>query len=115
MEMQEKTVFLIDGEMGAGKTHFVKSLVPEATSPTFTIINQYRENIYHLDLYRLEREEEFYHLGLEEILNGDNIVFIEWAEKLPPVWRDMISGLIVRVKICKLEDGRREVTVSRHS
>jgi len=64
--------------MGAGKTHYVKSLYPCATSPTFTIINQYAENVFHADLYRIKDFSELGNTDFFEILEGDNIFFIEW-------------------------------------
>ncbi|MCL2587364.1 MAG: tRNA (adenosine(37)-N6)-threonylcarbamoyltransferase complex ATPase subunit type 1 TsaE [Firmicutes bacterium] len=108
------TVYLLTGEMGAGKTHFVKSMYSQATSPTFTIVNYYEPNIYHLDLYRIEEEEEYLHLGLEEILTGDNVVFIEWAQKLPSHYLGLIKGLIKNVKIVKLENDERQIIVHEH-
>ncbi len=84
-------VVLLFGELGAGKTTFVKGLargleVPEdyyVQSPTFALINEYpgRVPLYHVDLYRLEPEET-YDLGLEELV-AQGVVAIEWPEKLP--------------------------------
>ncbi len=84
-------VVLLFGELGAGKTSFVKGLakglgVPEdcyVQSPTFALINEYpgRVPLYHVDLYRLEPEET-YDLGLEELADK-GVVAIEWPEKLP--------------------------------
>ena len=70
--------------MGSGKTTFVreyaKQFIPSAhvTSPTFTIINQYADNIFHADLYRIRDVQELYNTDFFEILNGENIFFIEW-------------------------------------
>lgn len=87
------TVFLLHGDLGAGKTVFAKGIAAglnidpaEVSSPTFTIINQYdaRMQFYHLDLYRIEGEvDELRELGLEEMLNEPNaVVVIEWPERL---------------------------------
>ncbi len=87
------TVFLLHGDLGAGKTVFAKGIAAgldidpaEVSSPTFTIINQYdgRMRLYHLDLYRIEGEmDELRELGLEETLNEQNaVVVIEWPERL---------------------------------
>jgi tRNA threonylcarbamoyladenosine biosynthesis protein TsaE len=87
------TVFLLHGDLGAGKTVFAKGIAAgleidpaEVSSPTFTIINQYegRMRLYHLDLYRIEGETgELRELGLEEMLNEPNtVVVIEWPERL---------------------------------
>jgi len=88
-------VYLLRGEMGAGKTHWVKNALPQydVTSPTFSIINQYADNLYHMDLYRLERDSDFLHLGLWEILmDRGNTVYIEWPERLPKRYIDLIKG-----------------------
>src|SRR5512134_1161754 len=81
-------VILLYGELGAGKTAFVRGMArglgaPEAdvSSPTFTIIQEYvgRVPLYHVDLYRVE-PSEVEDLGLEELVSGDAVVAIEWAE-----------------------------------
>jgi tRNA threonylcarbamoyladenosine biosynthesis protein TsaE len=88
------SVVALSGELGSGKTQFVKGLasglgfVGEVTSPTFTLIHEYiggRLPIYHFDFYRLENEEEALQLGLEEYLRGDGVCVIEWAGKFPPL------------------------------
>jgi tRNA threonylcarbamoyladenosine biosynthesis protein TsaE len=82
-------VVLLYGELGAGKTAFVRGLArglgaPEAevSSPTFTIVQEYmgRLTLYHVDLYRLE-PKEVDDLGLEELVSSDGVVAIEWAER----------------------------------
>lgn len=82
------------GDLGSGKTIFVQGLArgldlpPEwsVTSPTFTLVNEYpaRLRLYHIDLYRLEPADlDPDALGLSEVLEGDGVVAVEWAEKLP--------------------------------
>ncbi len=89
----ESTVFLLQGDLGVGKTVFAKGIAAGleidpagVSSPTFTIVNQYdgRMRLYHLDLYRIEgRENEIRELGLEEMLSESNaVVVIEWPEHL---------------------------------
>lgn len=91
--INEGTVFLLYGDLGAGKTVFAKGIAAgldidpaEVNSPTFTLVNQHegRRPFYHLDLYRLSGSvEEIYELGLEEMLNDpDGVVVIEWPERL---------------------------------
>jgi tRNA threonylcarbamoyladenosine biosynthesis protein TsaE len=78
------------GDLGAGKTHFVKGLADAlgtaatVTSPTFTLIHEYlggRLPLYHFDFYRLDDENEALKIGLDEYLDGDGVCVIEWADK----------------------------------
>ena len=87
--LQPGAVLLLYGNLGAGKTAFVRGLArglggqdDEVTSPTFTIVQEYpgRVTLYHVDLYRLE-EREVDDLGLEELVLGDGVVAIEWADR----------------------------------
>ena len=81
------------GDLGAGKTHFVKGVVQgagvpdgNATSPTFTLVHEYtggRLPVFHFDFYRLETAAETLALGLDEFLDGDGLTIIEWADKFP--------------------------------
>lgn len=85
-------VWLIKGEMGAGKTTLVKAIVHQlgvegtVSSPTFSIVNQYgmagEKLVYHFDLYRLKNESEAFDIGLEEYINSGAVCLIEWPEKL---------------------------------
>ena len=82
---------LLLGEMGAGKTTFVRDFLGSrgfqgnVTSPTFTLIQEYilEPNIYHMDLYRLENELEIEQLDIQRYFQNDScIIFVEWADKL---------------------------------
>ena len=104
-------VVLLYGELGAGKTAFVRGLArgigaapDEVSSPTFTLIQEYRGRLtlYHVDLYRL-RPEEIGDLGLDEMVGGDGIVAIEWANRWPNRPMDAIE---VRLEEAGF-DGRR--------
>jgi tRNA threonylcarbamoyladenosine biosynthesis protein TsaE len=84
-------VILLFGNLGTGKTVFVRGLVEaaggrsdEVTSPTFTLIQEYTgvQSVHHVDLYRIKRDE-IEELGLDELMAGPGLVAIEWAEKLP--------------------------------
>lgn len=107
--ISEPAVFLLQGDLGAGKTVFAKGIgagldidPAEVNSPTFTIVNQIegRMRLYHLDLYRIAGgANEVYDLGLEEILAEPNVVIvIEWPERMgafaiPNAYKVLISDL----------------------
>jgi tRNA threonylcarbamoyladenosine biosynthesis protein TsaE len=86
-------VVALVGELGAGKTQFIKGLAAGVgvgntayvSSPSFTLINEYRGRtpFYHVDLFRLKAEKEAEEIGLEEYLQGGGIIAIEWADKIP--------------------------------
>ena len=91
--LQPGDVVALAGELGAGKTHFIKGLAVGAgvgkptyvSSPSFTLINEYHGKVpfYHIDLFRLESQREAEGLGLEDYLHGGGITAIEWADKIP--------------------------------
>lgn len=114
-QLNARTVFLLSGDLGAGKTVFAKGLAAgleidpaEVTSPSFTLINEYagRLRLYHIDLYRLDREA-CRQLGLEEIF-ADNqaITVIEWAERL----NEVPEGAI-RICIDYVSDSERRIRI----
>lgn len=85
-----KKIVLLSGEMGVGKTTLVKEIAKllgveeNVSSPTFSIVNEYRGNevIFHFDFYRLEDEEEAYDFGIEEYFDSGNLCLLEWPEKI---------------------------------
>ncbi len=87
---------LLIGNLGAGKTTLVKGIAQargaaepeEVSSPTFPLIHEYGEppRLYHVDLYRLDREEEVLSLGLDEYLERKALTLIEWGERFPQLW-----------------------------
>jgi tRNA threonylcarbamoyladenosine biosynthesis protein TsaE len=105
--------FAFKGEMGAGKTTFIKTLChklsnDEASSPTYALVNEYRalenasgiKRIYHMDLYRLQSTEEALEMGIEDYLNDKKAwCFIEWPE---------ILGILLPEKIVSIFMGRNE-------
>jgi|TARA_Y100000385_G_C12851049_1_gene533098 tRNA threonylcarbamoyladenosine biosynthesis protein TsaE len=109
-----KRIFLLNGEMGSGKTTLIKYIVShfgikEANSPTFSIINTYLDNngqsIYHVDCYRIENENEIENIGLLEILNSESLCFIEWPEKI----HNFLPNNCVSININVEEDLRKIV------
>ncbi len=87
------TVIALRGDLGAGKTCFVRGLAAglgfsgSVHSPTFTLINEYRgpRILYHLDLYRLAGPDDAWEIGIDQYLPGDGITAIEWAERIKPL------------------------------
>ena len=91
---QRGDVLALTGDLGAGKTQFVKGFVAaiastaQVTSPTFTLVHEYsggRLPVYHFDFYRLASAEELARLGLDEYLFGDGVCIIEWADRFAQV------------------------------
>ncbi|MBA4848839.1 tRNA (adenosine(37)-N6)-threonylcarbamoyltransferase complex ATPase subunit type 1 TsaE [Emticicia sp. BO119] len=88
----DKTIWIFEGEMGAGKTTLIKAICKElgvesaVQSPTFSIVNEYITErgapVYHFDFYRLKRESEALDFGVEEYFDSGNICLLEWAEKI---------------------------------
>lgn len=106
-KLGKSAVVLLEGELGSGKTTFIKGLaqdlgnIPETLiqSPTFTYMHIYeggRLPLYHFDLYRLKGPDEFLQLGFDEYLEGNGISCIEWPERIatllqPPYWKIKFS------------------------
>jgi tRNA threonylcarbamoyladenosine biosynthesis protein TsaE len=105
---QRGLVIALSGELGAGKTQFVKGLARglgisgRVHSPTFTLVNEYgggRLKLFHLDLYRLETVAQILGAGVEEFLSPDGVSVIEWAERIYDL----------RFAICDLKTMRIEI------
>lgn len=104
------------GELGAGKTCFLQGLArglgvtADVTSPTFVLINQYRGRlpVYHLDAYRTGSLTELVDLGLEEMLDGDGVTVVEWADKLLPL---LPAARTIYVHVSGLGDEPREIRI----
>lgn len=108
-------ILLLEGDLGAGKTTFTKGLATalgvseEITSPTFTILNVYesgRLRLNHLDMYRIEREEDLVELGVEDAIAQGGVTVVEW-NKL-----EHLTGRIINVKIENAGESSRTITIS---
>ena len=104
------------GDLGAGKTHFVKGIAEgmqsgaAVTSPTFTLIHEYlggRLPVYHFDFYRLDDEDEALKIGLDEYLDGDGVCLIEWADKFP----GLLPARTRYLRFSHREDGARQIEI----
>ncbi len=104
------------GEMGVGKTTFIKAVCTElgvvdtVNSPTFAIINEYEtlkgNLVYHFDLYRIEQSEEVLDIGFEDYLYSGHWCFIEW----PEIAEQYFPKDIIKVRIEELEGGKRKIS-----
>ena len=115
-EKFKSKVFLFYGEMGVGKTAFIKSIckhlnvIDVVSSPTFSIVNQYvndqDEFMYHFDFYRTHNKNEIFDIGYEEYLFSDSFCFIEWPERL----ENLLPNKYIEIKM-KLRDGNRVIKI----
>jgi tRNA threonylcarbamoyladenosine biosynthesis protein TsaE len=113
-------VWLFYGEMGSGKTTFIKSLCAEKgvedamSSPTFSIVNEYQtadgERIFHFDFYRIKNEAEAYDIGSEEYFYSGDLCLIEWPEKIP----SLIPAQHAEVSIIVENQNLRTIALSVH-
>ena len=101
-----RTVVLLRGGMGAGKTTLVSRIAAllgaedTVTSPTFALVNQYEGSecrIYHFDFYRIDRIEEVFDLGYEEYFYSGDLCLVEWPEKIEPLIPD--DAMMVRITV----------------
>jgi tRNA threonylcarbamoyladenosine biosynthesis protein TsaE len=113
----ERTV-IFEGEMGAGKTTFIKAicaamgLKDNVTSPTFSIVNEYAAPagiIYHFDFYRIKNLQEAYDIGYEEYFYSGNYCFIEW----PGLVAELLPAKYVKVSIAALSADKRTFSFSK--
>ena len=90
-KLKPGAVICLDGDLGSGKTVFVKGvakglgITDTVCSPTFTILQEYRDGrmpLYHFDVYRIEDPEEMYEIGFDEYLYGEGVCLIEWAKNV---------------------------------
>lgn len=118
-ELNPPRLVLLVGDLGAGKTTMVKGIAEafdaaaqdDVTSPTFTLIHEYRGpqvSVYHIDLYRIETARELETLGLDELIADErNVVLIEWGEKFPKLVRERD----VEIRIERTGADQRKITI----
>jgi tRNA threonylcarbamoyladenosine biosynthesis protein TsaE len=115
----DQSIWLFDGNLGAGKTTLIKAICKQlgvsemVNSPTFSLINEYvaqEQFIYHFDLYRLQSEEEGWDIGMEEYLESGKLCLIEWPEKMAPVY----DWPHLRIKIVVNEEETRTINITEH-
>lgn len=115
--MDNRKVYAFYGEMGAGKTTFIKSIctvlgVTETiTSPTFAIVNEYEKAdgnpIFHFDFYRIKDIDEAYDFGYEDYFYSGNLCFIEWPQLVEP----LLPENVVKVQIVIEDNEQRTILV----
>ena len=112
----DRKVFAFHGQMGTGKTTFIHALCDvlkvssTVGSPTFSLINEYRYpdgNVFHIDLYRVNSEEEALHAGIEDSLYSGAICLIEWPERAPAI----LPGDTVHVYIEIINSNNRRLRI----
>jgi tRNA threonylcarbamoyladenosine biosynthesis protein TsaE len=114
----DSRIFAFYGTMGAGKTTIIKAVcetlgaIDIVSSPTFTLVNEYKtsagESLFHIDFYRIKKQEEVYDFGIEEYLTGDSYCFMEWPELI----EEILPEETVKVRITVDENEQRLLSVS---
>jgi len=117
-DLPKRAVVLLIGNLGAGKTTLAKGIIhglgaaeiEEVTSPTFTLIHEYGSGrAYHIDLYRLDTIQQVATLGLEEILDQEAVVLVEWGERFP----DLFPAGRIEVRLLAVTESKREITINQ--
>lgn len=114
--LEPGTVVALFGEMGTGKTAFVRGMArglgvtSRVTSPTFTIVNEYSGEIdlFHFDMYRLGSADELFDIGWEDYMTRKGICAVEWSENVT----EALDGGEVTVRIEKLSETKRRITIT---
>lgn len=110
-------VLSLNGPLGAGKTHLVKGIARglgydgNVTSPTFSLVNEYRAGrlpLFHFDFYRLDSAEALIRIGWDDYLDEDGIIVVEWGAKYP----ELLPETTREITIQPLESGERTLTIS---
>jgi tRNA threonylcarbamoyladenosine biosynthesis protein TsaE len=109
---------LLRGDLGAGKTTLVKGIAAgfeaaqedDVTSPTFTLVHEYRgprAHLYHIDLYRIDTPRELETLGLDDLRSDNGILLIEWGEKFPRLQREYD----VEISLARQSETERKISI----
>lgn len=119
LTLPKRTTIAFSGDLGAGKTTFIRGLVEaiaqvdprEVSSPTFNFLHIYEgiEKIYHFDLYRLPNEREFLSCGFDDFIHLDGICCIEWAERIPSI----LPKSCLKIHIKHAGEHLREIYINR--
>jgi tRNA threonylcarbamoyladenosine biosynthesis protein TsaE len=110
---------LLRGDLGAGKTTLIKGIAAafdaadeeDVTSPTFTLVHEYRgprAKLYHIDLYRIDTQRELETLALDDLRSDDSILLIEWGEKFPQLVRERDVEIVLE----RAGDNARRITIT---
>nr|WP_294874384.1 tRNA (adenosine(37)-N6)-threonylcarbamoyltransferase complex ATPase subunit type 1 TsaE [uncultured Pedobacter sp.] len=111
-------IFVFEGDMGAGKTTFIKVIAKAlgvkelVSSPTFSIVNEYEgkgNTFYHFDFYRIKNLQEAYDIGYEEYFFSGNTCFIEWPEKV----EELLPEHYIKVEIKMLGENERVLSINK--
>ena len=117
-ELKLSDIVILKGELGSGKTFFVKEAgkffgINNVSSPTFAIVNEYsgRIKIYHFDFYRIEKSEELFDIGFNDYLKDDKaVIFIEWGELFP----EILPRKRYEIKFTLNEDFSRVIRIDKY-
>jgi tRNA threonylcarbamoyladenosine biosynthesis protein TsaE len=120
-ELAPPLIVLLRGDLGAGKTTLVKGIAEgfeaaraeDVTSPTFTLVHEYRgphTTLYHIDLFRIETERDLETLALDDLLSPNSILLVEWGEKFPRLQRDRN----VEISLERVGETERRIQVTAH-
>ncbi|HXE91157.1 MAG TPA: tRNA (adenosine(37)-N6)-threonylcarbamoyltransferase complex ATPase subunit type 1 TsaE [Terriglobales bacterium] len=118
-ELRPPKLVVVTGELGAGKTTLIKGIVEgfkaakveDVTSPTFTLVHEFRgpeADVYHIDLYRVDTPRELETLGLDDLMGERSLLLIEWGEKFERFRRDRD----VEIKIARTGENQRRIELS---
>ena len=118
-ELKAGEIIVVNGELGAGKTFFIKSAarvlgIRNVNSPTFALVNEYsgKFKIYHFDFYRINEVKELYDIGFDDYLNDNEaIVFIEWGNLFPEILPEKRTEIEINV----MEDFSREIIIKKNN